>query len=214
MIERKSLQAQAYDYIKNMVLDGKLEYNHVYSETKMAKELGISRTPMRDAVQYLSQERYIDIIPNKGFCLHQMSMQDFFETFQIRTAIEGYCARQLAEEISTEKAQETLVILKDCIEKQVESVAGSMDEFFAADALFHLTIVRYSNNMQLETMFQSYLYRMRNLSLQAYIHNGRRETALEEHKDILNSILSGNPDSSYNQVAIHMESPRNIAVIE
>ena len=102
MNQKKALHVLAYEHIKNMVLEGKMEYGEIYSETKIAKEIGISRTPVRDAIQYLSQEKYIDILPNKGFCLHKMGIQDFVDTNQIRTAIEGYCGREIAQKADLE----------------------------------------------------------------------------------------------------------------
>ena len=51
---------------------------------------------MQDALVRLSQDRFIDIIPSKGFCLHEMSEEDIWHTYQARTAVEGFCAMQLA----------------------------------------------------------------------------------------------------------------------
>ena len=66
---------------------------------RLAKELGISRTPFRDAIHRLAQEGYIDIIPSKGFRLHQITERDVIETFQIRTALETYCTMQIARDV-------------------------------------------------------------------------------------------------------------------
>ena len=66
-----SLQLEAYNYIKNLILSHKLDANTLYSETKLSKELGISRTPMREALQCLSQDGYITVIPSKGFRIRQ-----------------------------------------------------------------------------------------------------------------------------------------------
>ncbi|MBQ2616513.1 MAG: GntR family transcriptional regulator, partial [Synergistaceae bacterium] len=59
----KPLQIRAYEALKDMILGGHFEKGEIYSETKVSKELEISRTPIRDAVQRLAQERYIDVIP-------------------------------------------------------------------------------------------------------------------------------------------------------
>lgn len=85
------LNEQAYHHLKNLIITNGLSYQEIYSETKLSKELGISRTPLRDAVHRLAQEGYIDIIPSKGFCIHQLTKQDVSETFQIRSALECYC---------------------------------------------------------------------------------------------------------------------------
>ena len=95
----KPLNEQAYDHLQKLITDGQLSYHEIYSETKLAKELGISRTPFRDAIHRLAQEGYIDIIPSKGFRLHQITERDVIETFQIRTALETYCTMQIARDV-------------------------------------------------------------------------------------------------------------------
>ena len=67
MKEKSFLQLQAYDSIKNGILNGELVPGQLYSETKLSAQIGISRTPMREALQCLSQDGYITIIPSKGF---------------------------------------------------------------------------------------------------------------------------------------------------
>ena len=69
MKEKSFLQMQAYDSIKNGILNGELEPGQLYSETKLSAKIGISRTPMREALQCLSQDGYITIIPSKGFMI-------------------------------------------------------------------------------------------------------------------------------------------------
>ena len=83
----KPLQIQAYEQLKQMILDGHFLPDTIYSETKTSKELGVSRTPMRDAIQKLEQEGYLDVIPSKGFRLHKMTEDDLLETYQIRCAL-------------------------------------------------------------------------------------------------------------------------------
>lgn len=100
-----SLQLEAYNYIKNLILTHQLDVNTLYSETKLSKELGISRTPMREALQCLSQDGYITVIPSKGFRIRQLSQKDMRETIQIRCAIEGFCTQCLAKEYQTAKVR-------------------------------------------------------------------------------------------------------------
>ena len=112
MIEMKPLQAKAYEYIKTLILNGELKVDEIYSETKIAKELGISRTPLRDAIHHLVEEGYIDIIPSKGFKLHKMTKQDVLDTFQIRSAIEGYCTFYIAQNYKSEECQKLFSYLE------------------------------------------------------------------------------------------------------
>ena len=106
MKENRMLQDQAYNYLIDMIKQGDLEKDKIYSINKMAEDFGISRTPLRDAVMRLDQERYIDVMPSKGFRLHKMEASDIEETYQIRSAIESYCMKQLARNVSTERGYE------------------------------------------------------------------------------------------------------------
>ena len=76
MKEKSFLQLQAYDSIKNGILNGELVPGQLYSETKLSAQIGISRTPMREALQCLSQDGYITIIPSKGFMIRQLNEKD------------------------------------------------------------------------------------------------------------------------------------------
>ena len=65
MVNKSPLQIQAYNYLKEMILSGRLDPEVLYSETRMSAEIGISRTPMREAIQCLSQDGYITVVPSK-----------------------------------------------------------------------------------------------------------------------------------------------------
>ena len=115
MAEFKSLQETAYNYIRNKVLTGQLQPGVLYSETKAAAEINISRTPMKYALVRLSQDQLIDIIPSKGFRLHRMSIEDVLHTYQARTAVEGFCAMQLAQRRSEPDGREALRVMRECL---------------------------------------------------------------------------------------------------
>ena len=76
MSEYKTLNTVAYEHLRGMIIASELEFNRIYSETKLAARLNISRTPIRDALNRLAQERYIDILPNRGFMLHTPTQAD------------------------------------------------------------------------------------------------------------------------------------------
>ena len=80
-----SLQQEAYNYIKKLILTNQLDVNIMYSETKLSKELGISRTPMREALQCLSQDGYIDVVPSKGFRRFLYSQSGFYNKYSKRS---------------------------------------------------------------------------------------------------------------------------------
>jgi DNA-binding GntR family transcriptional regulator len=127
MKENRMLQDQAYTYLIEMIKQGELESDKIYSIKKMADDLGISRTPLRDAVMRPDQERYIDVMPSKGFRLHKMVASDIEETYQIRNAIESYCMKQLARNVKTERGHEYYYKLVGKVNSQKEIMATTKD---------------------------------------------------------------------------------------
>lgn len=206
MQSHKSLQLHAYEFIKNKILRGELNYNEIYSETKIARDLSISKTPVRDAVQYLSQEKYVDIIPNKGFNLHEMSKQDFVETSEIRSAIEGYCVSRISIEHTTDRAKETFNELNESLEKQKAAINKSVDEFFDADRWFHSILVSYAKNEEFINLIKNHSYRIRNFIIRSLAYEGRMESAYSEHLDIYEQIKNGDTIKSYESVLFHMDN--------
>lgn len=207
--EFKVLQIQAYQYIKERILDGTLTFNRVYSETSLAQEIGISRTPVRDAIHLLYQEGLVDIIPSKGFSLHKLTEQDVMETFEIRSAIEGYCARKLALDRESKPARKLLLELRGSLEKlQTIFQMGRDVELFAdEDQNFHYLLVSHSGNEAFSDIFSQYMYRIKKLACYSLTKEGRMEQTLEEHRKIFDAISRGDEQEAYDAILYHMRTP-------
>lgn len=211
----KPLNEQAYDHLQKLITDGQLSYHEIYSETKLAKELGISRTPFRDAIHRLAQEGYIDIIPSKGFRLHQITERDVIETFQIRTALETYCTMQIARDVKKESNASLRSFFKELdwlMENMKEIMEGDqeIDEFCEYDFRFHRKIIDYLGNEQFSSVFASFLYRMKRLAKLSLQHEGRMGQTVEEHQAILDAMKSGDTEHIYEVTMVHMDRPRGI----
>ncbi|NBI65863.1 GntR family transcriptional regulator [Pseudoflavonifractor sp. 60] len=213
MVEYRPLQESAYNHVRDQVLSGQLQPGVLYSETKMAAELNISRTPMKDALVRLSQERLIDILPSKGFRLHQMSREDILQTCQARTAVEGFCAMQLSRSPSTAAARETLRAMEEAQAAMGEFLqdGGEMEAFLDCDLQFHQALVDFSGNAELRQLFNSYHYRLYFIAREAFQVEGRFQKAYEEHRTILDAV-AGDPSGARAYLAVmgHMEATRDI----
>ena len=207
-----SLQMQAYNYIKDNILSGKLDSNILYSETKLSNDIGISRTPMREALQCLSQDGYISIIPSKGFMIRQLNDEDMMETIQIRCAIEGFCIHTIANEIDTEKAQKLLKELKQLLENQKKSIDldDSLSLFMEYDHQFHLSLVRYMNNTEFNHTFQRLMYLIRLTTKSALSVKGRVQGTIEEHRKAYHYLESGDGDAAYRVLIEHLMMPLSV----
>lgn len=206
------LNEQAYQHLKNMIINNELSYQEIYSETKLSKDIGISRTPFRDAVHRLAQEGYIDIIPSKGFRIHQLTKKDVDETFQIRSALECYCTFQIAKESSTRKAKKLFKEL-DWIMNELREIletTQSIEDFSDYDFQFHTKIIEYLGNEQFISVFATFMYRMRKLAELSLAHKGRMKDTYDEHLAILETMKTGDITHIYETTLRHMETPRGI----
>lgn len=212
MKENRMLQDQAYNYLIEMIKQGDLEKDRIYSIKKMADEIGISRTPLRDAVMRLDQERYIDVMPSKGFRLHKMEASDIEETYQIRNAIESYCMKQLARNVTTERGHEYYYKLVGKVNSQKEIMDTTKDPeaFGRKDYEFHRSIVQYVGNESMLEIYRRFMYRIFWLNVQSFTRKGRMEETWEEHSLILKLIGEGRDGELEPVLEDHLEIPRLI----
>ncbi len=206
------LNEQAYLHLQKLIMNHQLSYQEIYSETKLSKELGISRTPLRDAVHRLAQEGYIDIIPSKGFMLHQLTRQDVNETFEVRSALECYCTLRIAKNPNSAKSKKLFRDLKITIShmKEILETTQSIEDFCEYDFQFHTKIIESLENERFSSVFGTFMYRMRRLAELSLAHKGRMKNTYEEHLAILNAMESGDISNVYEITLKHMEIPRVI----
>lgn len=190
MKEPLLLQTQAYDYLLTLIKDGDLEADTIYSLNQMAKQLGVSRTPLRDAVLRLEQERYIDMLPSKGFVLHKMTREDIIETYQMRNAIELYCFKELSKGVETHRGKEYFDKLSRKVEAQKEIAATTRcsEEFGRKDYEFHRSVVQYVGNESMLEIYRRFMYRIFWLNATSFSQEGRMDDTMKEHVRILELV--------------------------
>jgi DNA-binding GntR family transcriptional regulator len=216
MYTKNFLQSQAYDYIKEKILSGEFKPDTLYSETKLASEIGISRTPMREALQCLSQDGYISIVPSKGFQIRQLTDKDMLESIQVRCAIEGYCTMVIATQLHTQKGQDLLKGLAKALEnmrsaaKLAATSHDALEQFIDSDHQFHLIVVEFMNNEEFNQMFQKLLYLIRLTSANALSKIGRIEGTLNEHEAYYNALKNGDGHEAYEIMIRHLLMPIEI----
>ncbi len=212
MKEKSFLQSKAYDYIKEQILEGKLLPDTLYSEARLSKELDISRTPIREALQCLSQDGYISIVPSKGFMLRHLTGKDLQETIEVRCAIEGFCTHRIAGQLTTEKGKRLLEELEEILEqmRNAKDADDGLQTFIDCDHAFHLAIVGYVENNEFNQLFQRLLYLIHLTSATALSVTGRVEGTLQEHELYYRALREGNGNEAYQIMIRHLMMPLNL----
>ena len=111
----KSLRGQVFDKIRSDILKGRYQQGDELVECTIGKELGVSRTPVREAIRQLELEGLVRLVPNKGAFVNGISTRDVTDIYLIRSRLEGLCARMAVENITPEQleAMEEAIVLSD-----------------------------------------------------------------------------------------------------
>jgi DNA-binding GntR family transcriptional regulator len=169
---------------------------------KLSRELGVSRTPVREALQRLDREGLIKLIPNKGAVVLGISEQDLIDIYKIRMRLEGLAARIAAEKKDVEFCRQ----LGDNIDLTGFYMSkGDIEKVKDLDSEFHDIIYRCCESRMLGKTLSElhrYIASYRKLSLAA---SGRIDRSLAEHKEIYDAIASGNTDAADELMSKHVE---------
>ena len=218
MSDYKSLQNIAYDHLRAMISNGELEYDLVYSETKLAKQLNISRTPVRDALNRLARERYIDILPNRGFTLHLPNAADIHEVYHIRYMIETYCAAYIIANRDTQAAQDILLKMRDALERQKALIAEQsipdLRLFWEADEVFHYALLEFLNISAFNIQYDSFMHICMPQYLKPEYVEGRTHSTIVEHEAILNALSEGNIEQVRKMIRLHLDTTLQLRLPE
>lgn len=214
MKEAITLQQHAYHYLIEAIRSGKLKTDVIYSLNQMSQEIGISKTPFRDAVLRLEQEHYVDILPSKGFVVHKMTEQDIIETYQMREAIEFFCIKQLSSNMNTERGKRYYEKLVGKVKSQIEIMATSKDseEFARKDYEFHRSLVQYVGNETMLEIYRQFMYRIFWFIVTSFHKTGRMEETVKEHQFLLDMIEKQDFSHLETLLSEHLETAKEINI--
>ena len=186
-----------------------MDSDALYSETRLARELGISRTPLREALQCLSQDGYITIIPSRGFkirCLNQDTMR---ESIQVRCAIEGFCVYTAASRQDEKRCKKLIKDMEKSLERQKAALTSKKfpDAFTEEDHQFHLLLVRYAQNEEFNHLFQRLLYMIHLTTSNALNVPGRAQATYDEHLALVEHLKNGDATRAYQVLIEHLMMP-------
>lgn len=214
-MEYRPLQAVAYELLRDMIQDGKFSFDTIYSETKLANQFSISRTPVRDALIRLSNEHYIDILPNRGFRLHLPTREDILAAYHMRTAIECHCASLLAREHDGERAQRALECMRTALDTQqkiYDSPDMDLKDFWKWDMKFHSALISYPRVQEFQRQYDSYMHFFMAHNVKNYHSDGRDKSTLDEHGRLIAALCAGDEAAALDAVRCHMNETLSITL--
>ena len=200
-MDKYSLRGQVFQEIREDILKGKFKENEELREATLGKELGVSRTPVREALRQLELEGLVHIIPNKGAYVTGITEKDVHDIYMTRSMLEGLCARWAAEHISEEQIQEMEEVL---LLTEYHLDRGNAEQLAELDGKFHEVFYDASQSRILRHIlsdFHKYVQVARKRSVKK---EDRAKKSLEEHREILNALRIGDADRAEELAHIHI----------
>lgn len=198
-----SLRARVFATLEHDIINGVYNEGDTLNELKLSQSLGVSRTPIREALTQLQLEGLVEIIQNKGAVVVGVSSQDIEDIYAIRIHLEGFAAELAASNMPDAdiKELERIVDLQEfyCTKEDTEQVRQ-------LDADFHNMIYEATGNRSLRsilTNFHNQIQRGRGLSLKV---SGRSVRSIEEHRRIADAIRSRNGELASTLMTEHISN--------
>ena len=191
--EDHSLRGRVFERLREDILSGVYKEKEELKEVSIGEELGVSRTPVREALRQLELEGLVKIIPNKGAYVTGITQSDVRDIYIIRSMLEGLCTRWATEHITEEQLvelEEIMLLSEFHLKKKEQCV----EQVSVLDGRFHKVLYEASDSRVLEHVlsdFHKYVKMARRLSVG---FEGRAEKSVEEHRQILEAIKRKDAD--------------------
>ena len=201
-----SLGNQAYQELKRIILERQIPPGGKLNEGDLAKALGISRTPIREAINRLEKEGLVKIIPQRGAFVVQFTEKDVFELFLIRENLEGLAAYLAATKMSEKDLAK--------LESAVEGFSEPFDEkeirrYAREDFKFHQAVVQFSEAQRLIILISTLHDYIRIFRLATVGVSGRMKTSLDEHRQLLEAFRQKSPEEAERRMREHIRHVRD-----
>ena len=199
--DKYSLRGRVFHKLREDILSGKYEENEELKEVAIGEELGVSRTPVREAFRQLELEGLIQIIPNKGAYVTGITEKDVKDIYMILSLLEGLCARWATEHITPEQMGE---MEENIYLSRFHAQKGHLEQLAELDNRFHDILYEACNSKILEHQlkdFHQYVLRVRRKTLAS---KNRGPKSNEEHEQILLAIKAGDADKAEMLANRHM----------
>ncbi len=197
----ENLTQQAYRHIRDEVILGKLDGRQHLTENFFAERFGISKSPVREALNRLESEGLITIIPRRGAFVAELSVQDIEEIFDLREALESMVVRNaMLDKKSLARMRSAVMSARQFREENDKS------NYIRADSTFHITLLESSSNTRLRKILENMRNQM--LIVRARTFELSSHTSVKQHLSILEALEAGNRELAANLMAEHIRTVR------
>ncbi len=197
-----SLADKVFKKLEEEILNGALKAGENLTELHVSARLGVSRTPVREAIHRLEQEGLVQLTPNKGAVVVGVSETDLRDIYAIRMKLEGLASRWAAQQIT----EEGIKALRDILELQEFYTAkGDLEQLRNLDSQFHECIYEICGSRTLRQTLSSLHHSVQRYRKMSFATKGRAQKVMGEHQRIVDAIAAQDPDAAEQATIDHIE---------
>lgn len=201
-----SLYQSVFEALERAILNGTLKSGESLAENKLSEQLGVSRTPVREALRQLELEGLVRSVPNKGAVVIGVTRQDIEDCYLIRMRVEDLAVRRAAENILPEELEQLSELLSL---QKLYAERLNFEKLSELDGAFHEQIYHASRSRQLEHLLTGLHHYVRHARSVSFKQSGRALKALEEHRDILKALTEHDPEAAAGFMVEHIANARD-----
>lgn len=189
-MEKQNMSEDLVLFIKQQIIEGHMNPGDRIVETKLAKELGISQTPVREAIRQLSGEGILIIVPNKGPMVRTLDMKDIFEIYTLRSVLEGLAIRHAAHRASDEAIQR----IRDLYDKMKDKLTDdSVTSLLPASLEIHQSIIYLSEHNRLIRSYESISFQIALIN-RILGNKSTKQKEVDQHWELVDAMIKRDPD--------------------
>ena len=199
------LRDMVFDVLMSAIMQGQLSPGERLLEVQLADEMGVSRTPVREAIRRLELEGFVVMVPRKGAYVAGLSINDVEEVYEIRTVLETLAVRLAAQRMQpADYAQ-----LDDLSEKMRATwQEGNVDNWVSLDASFHELLYKFSRNERLVAMMNNIMEQLSRYRIISLANVEVRHHSLSEHQELIEALKRRDSEAAATAVAMHIENTK------
>lgn len=204
------LRDVVFEHLRNSIIHGELKPGERLMEVQLAEHLGVSRTPVREAIRKLELEGLVVMVPRKGAYVADVSIKDILDVLEVRSVLEGLAAYLAAERMTEEELEELELIsyhFKRCIEN------GNTEGMIEKDMQFHDRIFRSTRNSKLIQIAQGFQEQVQRFRITYFSEYNKPKDLLIEHQAILEAIANRDAVAAQQVAQQHIDSLENNIVM-
>lgn len=202
----KPLRDVVFETLRKAIIDGDLKPGQRLMEVQLAEKLGVSRTPVREAIRKLELEGIVTMVPRKGAYVSEMSLQDIVEVLEVRASLEGLAARMAAKYMSEEDL-DRMRNKANAFEKAAQAM--ERDELIRYDKEMHEIIFESANNHILMNLVDGLSEKVQQFRVTYLTATQNAEDIIKEHRELIAAIVSRDEERARCAAEAHIQQIKN-----